>query len=130
MFTFNLEDLSQGIRNGPEDDIVEVLLFAIVERLQANSLLSKEWVCICDEFGRNLLHYVAGLGYINLLEPLLTNEILINSVDNEGRTALHYCAKGGYTEMACALLSYGVYLCVILISIFYRLTKQLTINMV
>ena len=79
-----------------------MLLFAIAERAQSDGLLDGPWVRGIDSWHRHILHFVAGLGFVHLLSPLLSSGSDINGQDIDGRTPLHYRLEVGWNQIICS----------------------------
>ena len=53
-----------------------------------------------ERSGWTALHYVAGFGFADLLEPLLERGADLKAKDDEGRTPLEVAVEAGQAEMA------------------------------
>jgi hypothetical protein len=139
--SFTLHDLKSCILDAPGEDLIESLLLCMLRKMMeidarghalvkaesaaapANTVASTPILLSAAEArdgnGRQLIHFVAGLGYTNLLSLLLSHlSADVNSPDASGRTPLHYAAlaEDGFDSdlgnspaamMVSALLSYG-----------------------
>src|SRR3990167_3754826 len=56
-------------------------------------------------FGKDtLLHIATSLGYTNLVELLLSEKAVVDSIGNEGATALYIACQNGFYDIASALI--------------------------
>jgi hypothetical protein len=89
-------------------DLLEALLLVTLERAQSRGLLTSDVVSRRDVYGRQLLHYISGLGYTHLMLFLRhCPGADVNCRDDRGRTPLHNAALAGDGHMVSALLSEG-----------------------